>query len=119
MKDRQRKIGRPKKAPAEQRSERLSGIRLTAAERVTVEAEAAKAGLPLAEFCRRAILRKRITPPRSEADAAALIAVNRIGVNLNQIAARVNMTGQLADDFRDVLAEIDTAIDRLTGGGVE
>ena len=41
--------GRPKKAPEEQRSERLSGIRVTGAERAFLEAQAEAAGLSMSE----------------------------------------------------------------------
>jgi len=48
---------------------------------------------------------------------AALLELNRAGVNLNQIAARVNMTGDLADDFREVLAELRAAIEKVAADG--
>lgn len=113
MQDTERKIGRPKKAPAEQRSERLSGLRLTAAERQLVEVAAGRAGLDVAEFCRRAILGQRVRARAATGTAAALLELNRVGVNLNQIAARVNMTGDLAEDFGVVLSEIRAAVAKV------
>ena len=117
MTDKPRKIGRPKKAPAELRTERLAGIRLTAAERQHVDELAERAGLDVMEFCRRAILGQRIGQARRKADDRALVELNRIGVNLNQIAARVNMTGDLAEDFRAVVAELRAALEKVAGHG--
>lgn len=110
------KIGRPKKAPGEQRTERLPGITLTAAERHMVELMAERAGLSVMEFCRRAVLGQRVPQRRTKASDRALIELNRVGVNLNQIAARVNMTGDLAEDYRVVLAELLAAIRQVQEG---
>lgn len=111
-----KKIGRPKKAPGEGRTERLSGIRLTAAERHIVELMAERAGVSVPEFCRRAILGQRMPQRRTRDMDRAIVELNRVGVNLNQIAARVNMTGDLAEDFGAVLAEVHAAIAKLAGG---
>lgn len=110
-------MARPKKQPDEQRSERLPGIRLTAAERAYVEDMAARAGLDISDFCRRAILGQRVPAPARKMDAAAIVALNRVGVNLNQIAARVNFSGDLADDFRAVLIEVRAAVQKVADGG--
>ena len=115
--DRASRGGRPRLAPDEQRGERLSGIRLTAAERAFVEANAARAGLPLAEFCRRAILRRRIAPPATTTDRAALLAVERIGRNLNQIARRMNAGGTMPPHLAETLDQVREVIDRLMGPG--
>ena len=117
MTDAAPKIGRPRKAPDEQRTEWLPRLRATPAEVAFAEDLAVKAGLSLPEFCRRAILGKRIAPRRARAVDAALLELNRAGVNLNQIAARVNMTGDLADDFREVLAELRAAIEKVAADG--
>ena len=117
MTDKPRKIGRPKKAPEEQRTEWLPRLRATPAELAFAEELAAKAGLSLPEFCRRAILGQRLGQARRKADNLTLIELNRVGVNLNQIAARVNMTGDLAEDFRAVLAELRAALEKVAGHG--
>lgn len=116
MTERKRKIGRPRKAAGEQRTERLSGIRLTTAERHIVELMAERAGVPVAEFARRAILGQRMPQRRTRDLDRAIVELNRVGVNLNQIAARVNMTGDLAEDFARVLAEVQTAVAALVEG---
>jgi|APTNR8051073442_1049403.scaffolds.fasta_scaffold02828_10 hypothetical protein len=112
-------IGRPRKAADEARSERLSGIRLTPAERHVVELMAERAGVSVAEFARHAILGQRMPQRRTRGMDRAIVELNRVGVNLNQIAARVNMTGDLAGDFRAVMAEVRSAIETLTAEGAE
>lgn len=116
MIDTERKTGRPKKAQDEQRSARLSGIRLTEAERDFIEQMAARAGLPVAEFCRRAILGQRITARRATPDRDALAELNRIGVNLNQIARAVNRGRDLPAEFAEILAQIHAAVAKLEEG---
>ena len=89
-------MGRPRQAPGETRSAVL-GIRLTEAERAHVELLADRAGRPdLSDFCRRAILGQPIPPARNVDEVAALIvALNRVGNNLNQVAARLHAADEL------------------------
>lgn len=103
-------MARPKKASGELRSERLSGLRLTAAERAYVELLAERAGMDVAEFSRRAILGQRIAPRRDNPSAALIVALNRVGNNLNQITARLNAADEIALDARDVLAEVKATV---------
>lgn len=107
------RTGRPRKAADEARTERLPGLRLTTAERAHVEEQAARAGLDLSEFCRRAILRRRITPAATATDEAALVALNRVGVLLNQIAKRINAGGTIPAHLVDVLDQVRAAVDRI------
>lgn len=116
MTEQKAKGGRPKKAPGEQRSERLPGVTLTPAERHYVELMAERAGLSVMEFCRRAVLAQRVPVRRREAGNAALLAeLNRVGVNLNQIAHGVNAGRGLPFDMPDVLAELRAVLDKLAG----
>lgn len=104
-------MGRPRKASGEARSERLPGLRLTAAERAHVELLADRTGRDLADLQRRALLGLPIPPARDGGELAALIvALNRVGNNLNQITARLNAADELALDARDVLAEVKATV---------
>ncbi|SMH26053.1 plasmid mobilization protein [Mesorhizobium australicum] len=111
------KIGRPTLAADERRDDRLPGIRVTAAERHHVELLAERAGVSVAEFCRRAVLGQRMPQRRAQADAVALVELNRAGVNLNQIAKRVNAGRDLPPDFPQVLAEVRSAVAKVAGDG--
>lgn len=111
------KGGRPRKAPDELRGERLSGIRLTAAERAFVEAQAARAGLDVVEYCRRRILGHRVAPSRSVTDDRALTELNRIGVNVAMLLRDMNFgrTG-IGGDLAETLAELRAAVAKIAAG---
>lgn len=111
------RIGRPRKAEAEKRAERLPAPRVTAAELAHVQAQAARAGLDVAEFCRRAALRQRIAQARAAADDALLLELNRVGVNLNQIARRLNASGRLPPHLPEVLEEVRAVVTKVARGG--
>lgn len=113
MTDEPHRTGRPKLAPDEQRGARLPGIRLTAAERAHIEEQAARAGLDVTDFCRRAILRRRIAPAATATDEAALLALNRVGVLLNQIAKRMNAGGTVPAHLVETLDQVRAAVDHL------
>ena len=115
--DETRKTGRPKLAADERRDDRLPNIRVTAAERAYVEGQAARAGLPLVEFCRRVILSRRIKAKMPEADARLVDELNAIGVNINQIAKRVNAGRDLPPDFPQIMERFDAVLRKVLADG--
>ncbi len=78
-------MARPSKNEHEKRSERLF-TRVTPAEHVLIADKAAAAGLSLSEFIRVLALTEKVTPRKTKLEASFLVELNRIGVNLNQIA---------------------------------
>lgn len=99
-------MARPRKQPEEQRSERFT-VRFTAAERVWLEQQAATAGIAdIAKLIRRRTLGLPVQPSRSKADAALLAALNRCGVNLNQIARNLNSGRRERLDVDTTIAEL-------------
>lgn len=88
-------MARPKKEQREARTERLN-LRFSPDEWGEIEAKARAAGLSATEFCRMAALGVRIEAapvdraPASPAGVAHVVALNRVGVNLNQIARSLN-----------------------------
>jgi hypothetical protein len=97
---------RPLKAPDERRDERLPAPRVTAAELGLVEGQAAAAGLDMAAYVRRCVLGQRVAPARTAADDALLLELNRVGVNLNQIARALNSDRPELIDLAATLAEL-------------
>lgn len=88
-------MARPRKDPAEQRTETL-GIRLTPAERLQLDQAASAAGLTPSEYARRLALQGRVAIRQSRAlDPAVFEELRRIGVNLNQLARVANSSGQV------------------------
>lgn len=111
------KGGRPRKAADERRDVALPSVRVTAAEAAHVEEQAAAAGLSVSDYIRRRALGGRIAARKSAADDAALRELNRVGVNLAQIVKRLNMTGDVAEDAGEVLAEVRGAVERVARDG--
>lgn len=102
---------RPRKSADELRSE-TARVRLTLSEREQLREQSARAGLDEAEFMRRRILGLPVTPTRSRTDPALVAAVNRVGVNVNQLAAATHMGRdftrfwrEIGDELRGVLAK--------------
>lgn len=104
---------RPRKAATDNRTERLAGLRLTFAERAFVEQQADLAGLPVAEFTRRRLLGQRVNPAPSKADARLLMELNRVGVNINQIARNLNADRPERIDVDAAFDELRAVLDRL------
>jgi hypothetical protein len=99
-------MARPLKAPDERRDERLPAPRVTAAEFGLVEGQAAAANLALPEYVRRCVLAQRVAPARAVADDRLLLELNRIGVNLNQIARALNSDRPELIDLAATLSEL-------------
>jgi hypothetical protein len=111
-------MARPKKAPEEKREDRLYP-RLTTAERVEIERNAAILGISPSEFMRRRSLEYRL--PASLAlqrhVAALAVALLRLGVNLNQIARHMNAGRGAPTDLSALIARIDALLDDIYGPG--
>lgn len=108
-------MARPLLPPDERRDERLPAPRVTAAEFSQVEANAATAGLTLPEYVRSCVLGQQITAARTVTDDRLLIELNRVGVNLNQIARAVNSDRPELIDLAAVLAELRGVLARIAG----
>ena len=89
-------MGRPRKEPLERRSAKLPPIRVTEAELATLALQAASYGATLTDFIRQRALTGEAIRRRGAAEAQLLSELNRIGVNLNQIARSLN-SGQGRD----------------------
>jgi predicted HicB family RNase H-like nuclease len=84
-----RQGGRPRKDPADRRSH-THGLRLSPTEKAELEERAERAGLSMSEYIRRRALGKRV---KSAVDEEAVRQMQRVGVNLNQIARRAHQQG--------------------------
>lgn len=107
-------MARPKK---EQHERRTASVRadLTEAEKVFVQQQAARAGLSEAEYLRRRVLGAPVLAAAAarRADPALVSELNRIGVNVNQLA-RAHHTGtdfvrfwsEIGRELRAVLTKV-------------
>ena len=79
-------------------------VRFEADDYAAIGRRALRAELPVAEYCRKAILGKRITVKQETvieipAVKALLAALGKIGANLNQIAHHFNVGGVLSQQM--------------------
>jgi len=114
-------MARPKKAPEERRDDQLNP-RLTAAERAEIERHAAALGIAPTEFMRRRTLGYRLPEAAAAQQARASLgaAFNRLGVNLNQIAHKLNSGGApsaLEAELQALVDRINAEMDKLYGPG--
>ena len=92
------------------RKTRIQSVRFTPEQWKQIERKAAAANLPPSTFIRRAVLGRQIlhrTTPE------AIQALNRIGVNVNQLARVANTTGRVPPELRAVLEQVEAAVDQL------
>ena len=120
-------MARPKKETQEARTVRFN-LRFSPGEWSEVEPKAATAGLAPAEFCRLAVLAQPTpaasisvpssdgTPTPAPAGVAHIVALNRVGVNLNQIARALNSnTGFVPAELEDALRRVSDLLDDWQG----
>ena len=116
-------MARPKKQPAEKRTEALA-CRLTPSERLRIEQAAARAGLSPSEYIRRQALIGRVTVPEKRGfDHATFDQLRRMGVNLNQLTRLSHQTGRVDPEISQAAAAIERMIrreiDPKSGGAVD
>lgn len=106
-------MARPKKQPHETRDQRFN-LRLTLAEIDHVRAQAAAAGLDPHEYARRRALGHAVPPaPQRGSDPALVSELNRIGVNVNQLARATHRGADFTRYWADVGRELQGALARV------
>ena len=99
-------MARPKKQPGEKRDQRFN-LRFTLAEIEQLRAQALTAGLAPHEYARERVLGHRVQSSGDLQLRAALVSeLNRIGVNLNQLAKTINAGRDMPQMAEVVLAEL-------------
>ena len=111
-------MGRPRKAPEERRGNGHNP-RFTTAEKMEIADHAATLGVSPSDFIRRRTLGYRLPVALAlqRHVAAAAVALLRIGVNLNQIAYRMNKGGGAPPELLALIARIDAILDGIYGPG--
>lgn len=120
-------MARPKKERQDARTVRFN-LRFSPGEWGEVEPKAATAGLAPAEFCRLAVLGQpipagassvtssNVPPSAAPAGVAQVVALNRVGVNLNQIARALNSgMGFVPTELEDALSRVNRLLDDWQG----
>ena len=105
-------MARPFKELEEKRMERFN-LRFTLAELESIRAQAALAGLLPHEYARRRVLAHTVHPAPRRADGDVLYELNRIGVNVNQLAKAHNAGREFRGDWQAIAEELHRVLDRV------
>jgi hypothetical protein len=105
-------MARPTKQSHEKRQERFN-LRLTVAEIEHLRAQALAAGLAPHEYARRRVLGFQVSPAPRQADAALVSEINRVGVNVNQLARAQNAEREFRGDWRAVRVELQRVLEKV------
>jgi len=100
-------MGRPQKQEHEKRTERQN-LRFTVAETVYIQQQAEAAGISPAEYVRRRALGYTVPSGVSSrgTDPALISELNRIGVNVNQLARAVHRGRDFVHYWEEVGQEL-------------
>lgn len=106
-------MARPKKEQHERRDQRFN-LRYTLAEIEHLRTQAAAAGLDPHEYARRRTLGHAVPPaPQRSSDPALISELNRIGVNVNQLARASHRGSEFTRYWRDVGTDLRALLERV------
>ena len=113
-------MARPRKRNEEQLSEQRN-VRLSKGEAARLRALARAGRISASEVVRRLIREGRIEVRRTrEPPVEVVVELSRQGVNLNQMAHKLNATGQLVpEELSRTLDRLNALLDEVQGGGAE
>ena len=107
-------MARPKKTDAEKRSQ-VVNMRFTIAEHEHLRVQADAAGLSVSDYVRRRAIGYTVppAPSRASSEPALISELNRIGVNVNQLARASHRGSEFTRHWRDVGAELANILSRV------
>jgi len=106
-------MARPKKTAHEKRTLRLPHIRVTAAEFVQIEEQATDVGVTTSEYIRNLAINHKPPVVKNWIDKSVLVELNRIGVDIQQIADRPDSSNQNGDGLKTVLHDLVTTMKKI------
>lgn len=98
-------MARPRKDELERRTAHLPPVRVTDAELIAAGDRARASGVSLSDFVRARVTGGTVPARPALSDARLLSELNRCGVNLNQIARRLNRGQDAPDHMGELLSE--------------
>ena len=109
-------MARPVKEQHEKRDQRFN-LRFTLAEIEHVRSQALAAGLEPHEYLRRRALGHAVPPAPSRSSNPALVSeLNRIGVNVNQLARATHRGSDFTRHWMHIAGELRTALAKVMAG---
>lgn len=108
-------MARPKKQEHEKRAP--YSIRLTVAERVYIQDQASAAGIDVSEYIRRRAMGYTVPSGKSrQTDPALISELNRIGVNVNQLAKATHTGRDFVRYWKEIGSELTALLEGLAKG---
>ena len=96
------------------RNRRVPNTRITQSEYDTIKKRAAQVKMFPCDYVRTMCLKGKITVPQSRVDFDAIMALNRVGVNLNQLTKHTNTFGESdLGKLHEMLDKINEILDQL------
>lgn len=110
-------MARPKKKQHEQRTQQTNS-RWTAGELAQIDQDAARLGLTRSDLIRRRALDLRVPAlsPSSSADPALIVALNKVGNNVNQLARSVHRGSDFQRYWQEVGGDLRTVLAKALEG---
>lgn len=107
-------MARPKKL-ADERREHRHNLRFTLAEKLHIESQAMAAGLDVAEYLRRRAVGYTVPPAPSRRghDPALISELNRIGVNVNQLARAVHRGSDFTRHWQEISRQLTGTLEKV------
>lgn len=102
-------MARPKKSAAEKLT-KTARARMTEADYETLLNNASAAGLSEGEYIRRACLGQVVTPVAAVADPLLIVALNRIGNNVNQLARAVHVDAAFQQHWQEIGGQLQAVL---------
>lgn len=109
---RETSMARPKKHEHEKRDQRFN-LRLTVEEIEHLRAQAAIAGLPPHEYARLRVTGHVVKPAKSQIEASVVSELNRIGVNVNQLARSVHRGREFQDHWKALRHQLQLTLEKV------
>ena len=109
-------MARPKNHDEEKRDQRFN-LRFTLAEIEHLRTQADAAGLAPHDYARNRVLGHAVAPAPRHADAALVSEINRIGVNVNQLARATHRGSDFAQYWREIGDELRSALGKVLSHG--
>ena len=106
-------MARPTKPETDKRSMRLPAPRVTAAEYSQAQKRADSVTLSLTDFMRDLALHGKVKPRKTKLESSFLVELNRIGVNLNQIAHAQNIGRDNPASLQHALNELKALMTKI------
>lgn len=106
-------MSRPVKDDSEKLSHVLPPIRCTEDEKKLILSKSKSAGLSMSEYVRQMALSGKIVVRESSLNLDAAVQLRKLGVNLNQQTKKLNSTGVMPVELRQLWKKLETVLDQM------